>query len=47
MAVTFGDVKMTATLDTPWGPKEMTGIARVVAQDVYQQNRTWEGTQSG
>ena len=43
----IGDLKVSGTLDTPWGPAHVKGVARAEAQGVYDENRAWERTQRG
>lgn len=41
-SVHVGDLSVTGTLQTPWGPAEVAGIARAVAEDVVDQHDAFE-----
>jgi hypothetical protein len=45
--LTLGDLKVTGTLNTPWGPARVEGIARAAARDEIAGDRELESTLRG
>jgi hypothetical protein len=42
MMVRLGDLQVTGTLDTPWGPTQVEGIARAAARSEIDADRDFD-----
>lgn len=47
VSVQAGDLSVTGTLQTPWGPAEVVGIARAAARDEYEQAAAFDSRNGG